>query len=57
MKKKKWKDANDILHVGDVPKKLISFDKEMKKKPNFDHFQKKKKAKGNESSRANSRFG
>ena len=55
MSDKKWHDANEILHVADFPDELRKFDLEMKKKPNFDHFQsekdKKKKVKSNESSR------
>lgn len=55
MSGKKWHDANEILHVADLPEELRKFDLEMKKKPNFDHFQsekdKKKKVKSNESSR------
>lgn len=53
MSKKKWCDANEILHVAELPDELRALDLEMKKKPNFDHFpsKKRKKARKNESGR------
>lgn len=53
MSKKKWCDANEILHVAELPDELRALDLEIKKKPNFDHFpsKKRKKARKNESGR------
>lgn len=55
---KVWKDANEVIKmIHELPSELKNIDREMSKKPNFEHHEKKCKAYGcNNHTRTESRL-
>lgn len=51
-RKRKWHDVDDVIHVSVLPDRLKKIDKEMRKKPCFEH---SKEVEEYESGRTNKR--